>query len=144
MCRLRDLPDRWNNSGIGGTAAEIAAHALADLIIVKGNVVNGQIGAHRAGPTGLGLAQHAERRADLPRGTVAALERVVRNERLVEGVQVVAIGRQSLDGNDLGVLVGDGEGEAAIDAPAIEQDGAGAALPVVAALLGAGEAEPLA
>ncbi len=45
---------------------------------------------------------------------------------------------------DLGVLVGDGEGQAAIDAPAVEQDGAGAALPVVAALLGAGEAQPLA
>jgi hypothetical protein len=40
--------------------------------------------------------------------------------------------------------VGDGEGQAARDASAIEQDGAGSALPVVAALLGAGEPEPLA
>src|SRR5712692_9143244 len=63
------------------------------------------------------------------------------DERLLEGMQVVAIGRQALDGDDLGVLVGDGEGQAARDAPPIQQDGAGPALPVVAALLGAGESE---
>ncbi len=66
------------------------------------------------------------------------------DERLLERMQVVAIGCQPLDGDDLGVLVRDGQGQAAIDAPAVEQDGAGSALPVVAALLGAGEAEPLA
>jgi len=66
------------------------------------------------------------------------------NKRLLERMQVVAIRRQPIDSDDLGVLVRDGEGQAAIDAPAVEQDGAGAALPVVAALLGAGEAEPLA
>ena len=38
----------------------------------------------------------------------------------------------------------DGEGQAAIDTPAIKQDGAGAALPVVAALLGSGDPEALA
>ena len=51
---------------------------------------------------------------------------------------------QPLDGDDLGILVRDGEGQTAIDAPTVEQNGAGAALPMVAALLGAGEAEPLA
>src|SRR6266496_3760923 len=68
----------------------------------------------------------------------------MRDERLLEGVQVGAIGRQPFDGDDLGVLIRDGEGEAAIDASAVEQDGTGAALPVVAALLGSGESEPLA
>ncbi len=57
---------------------------------------------------------------------------------------MLAICRQPLDGDDLGLLVRDGEGQAAIDAPPVEQDGAGAALPVVAALLGACECEPLA
>jgi hypothetical protein len=61
------------------------------------------------------------------------------NERLLEGMQVVATLRQPLDGDDLGVLVRDGEGQAAIDASAIEQDGAGSALPMIAALLGAGD-----
>ena len=66
------------------------------------------------------------------------------DERLLERMQVVSIGRQPFDGDDLSVLVRDGEGQAAIDAPPVEQDGAGSALPVVAALLGAGEPEPLA
>src|SRR5258708_1695959 len=144
LCLLGNLPDRRNNSGIGGAAAEIAAHALADLLIVEDDVLSRQISAHHAGPTGLDLAQHADRRAELSRGTVATLKGVVCDERLLEGVQVVAIGRQPLDGDDLGVLVRDGEGQAAIDASPVEQDGAGAALPVVAALLGAGESEPLA
>jgi hypothetical protein len=59
-------------------------------------------------------------------------------------MQVFAIGRQPLDGDDLDVLMRDGEGEAAIDASPVEQDGAGAALPVVAALLGTGESETFA
>ena len=144
MRLLGDLSDRRDNIGIGGAAAQIAAHALADLLVGEGDVRSRQISAHRAGPTGLGLAQHADRRANLSRGTVAALEGVMVDERLLEGMQVVAIGRQPLDGDDLGVLVRDGEGQAAIDASAIEQDDAGSALPMIAALLGAGESEPLA
>src|SRR6266702_2454408 len=91
LCLLGDLHDRRDHVGIGGAAAEIAAHALADLLVVKGNVLSRQIGAHHAGPTDLGLAQHADRRAELARGTVAALEGIMRNERLLEGVQVLAI-----------------------------------------------------
>src|SRR5947209_19552848 len=72
LCLLGDLLDRRDDIGIGGTAAEIAAHALADLLVVKGDLLSGQISAHRAGPTG--LAQHADRRAELSRRTVAALE----------------------------------------------------------------------
>jgi len=68
----------------------------------------------------------------------------MRDERLLEGMQVVATLRQPFDGDDLSLLVRDGEGQAAIDASAIEQDGAGTALPMIAALLGAGESEPLA
>ncbi len=136
--------DRRDNIGIGGAATEIAAHALADLLVVKGDVRSRQIVAHRAWPASLDLAQHADRRAELPWGTVAALEGVMVDERLLESMQVVAIGRQPLDGDDLGVLVRDSQGQAAIDASSVEQDGAGPALPVVAALLGAGEAEPLA
>src|SRR5438045_9239039 len=84
VCLLGNLPNRRDNIGVGGAAAEIAAHALADLLIVEGDVRSRQIVAHRAGPAGLALAQHADRRAELARGTVAALE----------GVQVVATLRQ--------------------------------------------------
>ena len=79
-----------------------------------------QIGAHRAWPAGLGLAQHADRRAELSRRTVATLKGVVCDERPLEWVQVVAICRQPLDGDDLGILMRDGEGKAAIDAPPVE------------------------
>jgi len=90
LCLLDGLPDRRDNIGVGGAAAQIAAHALADLLIVEGDVRSRQISAHRAGPAVFGLAQHADRRAELARGTVAALEGVVFDERLLEGVQVVA------------------------------------------------------
>jgi hypothetical protein len=58
-------------------------------------------------------------------------------------MEAVAVG-QALDrGHGLSV-VGDGEGEAAVDPAAVEEDCAGAALAVVAALLRAGQAELLA
>ncbi len=65
------------------------------------------------------------------------------DERPLQRVQALAVGKP-LDGDDLGVLVRDGEREAAIHAPAIEQDGTGTALPMVAALLGTGESETFA
>src|SRR5712691_11288582 len=98
LCLLDGLPDRRDNIGVGGAAAQIAAHALADLIVVQGDVRSRQISAHRTGPASLGLAQHADRRAELARGTVATLEGVMIDERLLEGVQVVSIGRQPFDG----------------------------------------------
>ena len=85
----------------------------------------------------------AERRADLAGGAVAALEAVVLEEGLLQRVQLVAVG-QALDGGDLGAVGGDREHQAGVDAAAVEQDGAGAALAVVAALLGAGQIEVLA
>src|SRR6266516_425092 len=123
--------------------AEIAAHALSDLIVVEGDVIGVQIGAHRTRPASFGLAQHTDRRANLSRRAVAALKCVVRDERPLEGVQGLAICKP-LDGDDLGVLVRDGECEAAIHTTTIEQDGTGAALTVVAALLGTGESETFA
>ncbi len=48
---------------------------------------------------------------------------------------------ESLHGGDPGAVVGDGEQQAAVDAPPVDQDRAGAALAVVAALLGTGQAE---
>ena len=63
--------------------------------------------------------------------------------RLLERVEVVAVGRQAFDGDDRGVLVRDGERQAAVDPTAVEQDRAGAALAVIAALLGAGDPQTL-
>ena len=90
------------------------------------------------GHAGLDLGEHADRRADLARRAVAALEAVVLDERRLQRVQVVRRA-QPLDGDDLVALVHDRERQAGVDAPAVDQHRAGAALAVVAALLGAGE-----
>jgi len=53
----------------------------------------------------------------------------------VQTLAVAVAAGKPLNRDDLGALMRDGEGEAAVGAPAVEQDGAGAALAVVAALL---------
>ena len=58
----------------------------------------------------------------------------------LHGVEMVGLA-DAFDGGDLVVGVHDGEGEAGVDAAAVDVDGAGSALAVVAALLGAGEVE---
>ncbi len=52
-----------------------------------------------------------------------------------------AICRKTLDSGDLGAVFHDGKGQAGIDPSPINQNRAGAALAVVAALFGAGEIE---
>jgi hypothetical protein len=56
----------------------------------------------------------------------------------------IPIGGESSGRDDFRALVGDREGEAAVHAPPVQQDGAGPALPVIAALLGAGDPEAFA
>jgi len=140
---LGDLLNGWNDIGIGRAPAEVAAHALADLIVIERDMLSIQVGTYHTWPASLGFAQHADRRADLSRRAVATLKGVVRDERSLEWVQVLTVGKL-LDRDGLGVLMGNGEAEAARDPPTIKQDGTGAALPVVAALLGAGKPETLA
>jgi hypothetical protein len=72
----------------------------------------------------------------------AALESVLLDERGLERMQLLLV-RQPLDGRDLGSIARDREHEAAVRAAPVEQHRAGAALPVIAPLLGSGEAEPL-
>src|SRR5581483_6694063 len=139
---LRCLLNRWNDVRVRGAATEVAAHALANLVIVQRYMLRVQIFTDRARPALLGLAQHANSRANLSGSTVAALERIVFNESPLEGVQVPII-RQSLNRDDLRILMCNGEGEAAIYAPTIEQDGAGPALPVIATLLGTSNSQTL-
>ena len=62
------------------------------------------------------------------------------DEGLLQRMQRAVVG-QALDGGDLGAVLHDGQGQAGIDAPAVDQHRAGAALAVVAALLGAGQVE---
>ena len=58
-------------------------------------------------------------------------------------MQISTFGKP-FDGDDFGILMGNGEGETTIHTPAIEEDGTGAALAVVAALLRTGKSKVLA
>src|SRR6185503_8357296 len=74
---------------------------------------------------------------------VAALEAVLRDEGGLKRVQLVAVG-EALDGRHVGAVERHREQQARVRPAPVHEDGAGAALAVVAALLRAGQAEPLA
>jgi len=96
-----------------------------------------------ARPAGLDLGQHADGRADLPGRAVAALEAVLRDEGGLHGVQRL-VGGEALDGRHVDAVQRHGEQQAGVRAAPVHEDGAGAALAVVAALLRTRQAEPLA
>ena len=96
-----------------------------------------------AGNARLDLIQHRNRRTDLAGGAVAALVAVMGDERRLQGVQAIGLA-QPLNRGDLVVLMHDGERQAAVDAPAVDQHRASPALAMVAPLLAAGERQMLA
>ena len=110
--------------GVGAAAADVAGHGFLDVVI-------------GCAP---GLFGHGDGGHDLAGGAVAALVAVVLDKGGLHGVEVAGLA-EAFDGGDLGLLVHGGEGEAAIDAAAVEVDSAGSALAVVAALFCAGEME---
>jgi hypothetical protein len=65
------------------------------------------------------------------------------DERTLHGVQLLAA-RQALDGHHIAPVRPRGQDQAPVHSAAVKQDGAGAALAVVAALLGARQIEVLA
>src|SRR5258708_6834041 len=81
--------------------------------------------------------------ADLPGRAIAALERVMVDERLLQRMQL-SVGCEAFDRGDLGAIVHDRKRQARIDAPSVNQYGAGAALALIAAFLRAGQVEALA
>src|SRR5262249_43687790 len=77
---------------------------------------------------------------DLAGSAVAALEGVMLDEGLLQRVKRASL-RQAFDGRDPRAIVHNRQREARIDAPALEENGAGAALAVVAPLFRSGEVE---
>ena len=122
------LEDSRGDAGIRAAAADVAAHSLADALGVAAGVALGEQpdGAH-----------------DLAGRAVAALKPVVIEEGRLHRMEVVASG-EALDGQHLGAVEARGEREAGIDPAPVDEDGAGAALAAVAALLGACEVQSLA
>jgi hypothetical protein len=70
------------------------------------------------------------------------LEGVVLDKRSLQRVQVPIIG-ESLDRHDLGILMRDGKGEAAVHPPSIKQNSTGTALPMVTAFFRTSEPKML-
>jgi len=89
------------------------------------------------------LVEQRGGRHDLPGCTVAALKCIALQERHLHRVQDVSL-REAFDGSNLAALLHDGERQTGVDADAVNDYGAGAALAVVAAFFGAGEVEVLA
>ena len=140
----RDRRDRRDDVRVGGAAAEVAAHPLADLLVVELDVVGVEVLGHVARPAGFDLVEH---RRPPSRSGPACSSRTgsaswSRNARCT-GCRSSPSARPAAV-TIVGAVVGHGQGQAAVDAAAVEQDGAGAALAVVTALLGAGDAEMLA
>src|SRR5438270_7557828 len=115
------LKDGGNDVGVGGTAAEIAAHIFADL-------------GFRAGMT---LIDAGNRRHDLAGRAVAALEAVMIDEGLLHGMQAAGGRSDAFDRGDLASLRGRRKRQAGEDALAIGMDGASPALAVIAPFLAA-------
>ena len=112
---------------VAGAAAEVAGDALADLALRRRRVVFEQ--------------RHG--RHDHPRRAVAALEAVLLPEAFLQGMQLT-VRREALDRRDRGAVGLDREDRAGLRAPAVDEDGAGAALTGVAPDVRAGQAQVLA
>jgi len=114
--------DGSDDVGVSATAADVAAHQFFDL---------GVAGA-------AGLFEQSNCGHDLAGSAIAALVAIVLDEGGLHGVETAGFA-QALDGRDGIAFVHDREGEAGVDAAAVDVDGARSALAMVAALLGAGQ-----
>ena len=130
----RGLPDRGDDVRIGGTAADVAAHSLADFRVGQRGMRDRQVLGDVARHAGAAFRQHADGGTDLPGCAVAALEAVMLDEGGLHRMQRFAVG-EAFDRGDRLAVVHDRQRQAGIDAPSVQQHGAGAALAVVAAFL---------
>jgi hypothetical protein len=138
----RDFADRVDDIRIGAAAADVAAHAFAQLGGGE-HRFGGQVAADVARDAALDFVEDRDGRTYLARRAIAALVAVMLHESGLHRMQPG--GRaESLDRGDLGALVHHGQAEAGIDAAAIDDDRTRAALALVAALLGAGQLQVLA
>ena len=109
---------------IAGAAAEVACQPVTDTAFV-----------------GVGfLVQQALGSQQESRGADAALEGGVLQERLLQRVQALGRGH-ALDGRDVLALGFNAQDQARVNDPAIQDDGAGTANPLLAAHMGAGQAQ---
>src|SRR6185503_7274829 len=125
--RIRRPFDRFYGASVDAAAAEVAGKRVADGGLVRRGVMREQRG----------------RRDDHAAGAVAALHRVLRDERLLHGVKVVALS-QPLDRRDLALDRLPRGHEARRNGSAVHDDVARAALAAAAAEARPGQAEIIA
>src|SRR5438034_10991735 len=113
---------------IGAAAAQIARHIFADLGV---------------GP-GMALLDAGNRRHDLARRAIAALEGIMGEEGRLDRMKIASASAQAFDGGDRPALDLRGERQATENTLAIDMHGTGATLTLIAALLRAGKAHMLA
>src|SRR6266545_4605802 len=113
--------------GISAATADIPAHVLAD----------------RSVAFGMPFIHTADGRHDLSRRAIAALKGVMLDKGLLHGMQLAVRTRNSFDRCDRMILDARRKSEARQHAPTVHQHRAGAALSLVATLLGAGQAQVL-
>src|SRR5687768_12156810 len=124
---LTDLLDGGDDVGVGAAAADVATHRFL------------HVGVGRPA----GFFEQSDGRHDLAGRTVSTLVAVARDERRLHRVEG-ARRTEALDRRDLVPVARQGERQARVHAPTVDVYGAGTALPVVTALLGAGEGDGLA
>src|SRR5712691_12687851 len=112
---------------VAGAAAEVAREGLADLVVARVGVALEQVGG----------------RHDQARGAEAALDGAALAESLLHRVQPLAFG-EPLDRDDAVPVRLRRQHEARTDERAVEQHRAGTALALLAGVLRARQAEPLA
>src|SRR5438105_7964150 len=122
-----DAEHGLDDAVVAGAAAEIARQADADLFLGRVRV----------------LREESRRRDQHPRGAESALDAAVLEEDPLQGREAAVVGK-ALHGGDGAAFRLQGQVGAGVYRPAVEQHHAGAALRVVASLLGAGEADVLA
>jgi len=115
-------PDFLNGSAnvlISAATADVATHQLANICIALG----------------LSFTQQTDGGAYLARSAITALEGVMLDEGSLHGMEIIAFG-ETFDGGNFRIMAHGGQFEAGIDASSVNQNGACAALAVIASLLG--------
>src|SRR5688572_28490025 len=129
-----DFSDRRNDAGICATAADVAAHTLAYLIVCEAGRVHRYIFGNVTRIAATCLFEHPDSRTYLPGRAVAALKTVVLDEGSLHRVKLFAA-RESFNGCDLATLERGRERQARQHPAAINEYGASAALALVATFL---------
>ncbi|MCU1336714.1 MAG: hypothetical protein JWO19_2295 [Bryobacterales bacterium] len=137
------LANGFADPDVSAAAAQIATHALLDLLLSKFDRAGGHFPCDGARHTAIEFVHHSHRRTDLTRCAVAALKSILRNERFLKWAKRSIPGKTLYRGN-FAAFVLNREREAGEDAFTVYKNGAGTASALIAALLRAREMKPLA